>query len=90
MKGYTIEYSLKSSAYEKDEHMKEITYEEMRSLPEGSYALIDIRDEGRVAYGTIPGAINIFADDLEDSGELARIPADKKLIFFCEIGRRSR
>lgn len=70
--------------------MKEITYEEMRSLPEGSYELIDIRDEGRVAYGTIPGARNIFIDDLENSEELAGIPADKKLIFFCEIGRRSR
>ncbi len=70
--------------------MKEISYEEVKSLPEGSYELIDIRDEGRVAYGTIPGAHNIFVDDLENSEELSRIPKEKKLIFFCEIGRRSR
>ena len=70
--------------------MKEITYADMKSLPEGSYEIIDIRDEGRTAYGMIPGAINIFEGDLEESGELARIPKDRKLIFYCEIGRRSR
>ena len=86
----TVLLSVGITCLRKNDHMKEITYEEMKSLPEGSYELIDIRDDGRVAYGTIPGAINIFVDDLEESEQLARIPADKKLIFFCEIGRRSR
>ena len=30
--------------------MKEITYDKLRSLPKDSYKLIDIRDEGLVAY----------------------------------------
>ena len=70
--------------------MIEITYDELKALPEGSYELIDIRDEGLTAYGMIPGAIHIFVDELENSEELAGIPLEKKLVFYCEIGRRSR
>lgn len=70
--------------------MKEITYEEMIRLPRDSYRLIDIRDEGLTAYGMMPGAINIYIEDLEHSPELKAIPKDKKLIFYCEIGRMSR
>ncbi len=70
--------------------MKEITYEELRSLPEGSYVLIDIRDEGLTSYGMIPGAVNIYIDEFEGNEKLAGIAEDKKLVFYCEIGRRSR
>ncbi len=70
--------------------MKEITYDELRSLPEGSYVLIDIRDEGLTSYGMIPGAVNIYIDELEGNEKLAGIAEDKKLVFYCEIGRRSR
>ncbi|MBR4606719.1 MAG: ATPase [Lachnospiraceae bacterium] len=70
--------------------MKEITYEELSTLPKDAYKLIDIRDEGLVAYGMIPGATNIYVEDLEGSKELSEIPREKKLIFYCEIGRMSR
>ena len=70
--------------------MKEITYEQLKSLAEDTYVLIDIRDEGLTAYGMIPGAIHIYNEDLENSRELADSPKDKKLIFYCEIGRKSR
>ena len=70
--------------------MKEITYDELKALPKDSYELIDIRDEGLTAYGMIPGAVHIFVDELEESDKLAAIPVDKKLIFYCEIGRKSR
>ena len=70
--------------------MKEITYNELRNLSKDSYELIDIRDEGLVAYGMISGAINIYVEDLETSKELTEIPKEKKLIFYCEIGRMSR
>ena len=39
--------------------MKEIKVEEVRMMPRDSYELIDIRDDGLVAYGMIPGAIHI-------------------------------
>lgn len=70
--------------------MKEITYAELKELPKDSYRLIDIRDEGLTAYGMIPGAINVFVEDLDKSAEIKAIPADKKLVFYCEIGRMSR
>ena len=70
--------------------MKEITLEELKALKKESYELIDIRDEGLTLYGMIPGAVNIFIEDLEESILLADIPKDKKLIFYCEVGRKSR
>ena len=62
--------------------MNEITPEELRKWPKDSYELIDIRDDGLAAYGMIPGAVNIYIEDLENSTELSLIPKDKKLIFF--------
>ena len=70
--------------------MKEISYEELKALPENTYQLIDIRDEGMTLYGMIPGAVNIYIEELEDSDKLSAIPPDKKLVFYCEIGRMSR
>ena len=70
--------------------MKEITYDELRELPKDTYELIDIRDDGLTAYGMIPGAVHIYIEDLENSATLADIPRNKKLVFYCEIGRMSR
>ena len=70
--------------------MTEITCAELKTLPKGSFELIDIRDEGLTAYGMIPGAINIFIDELDNNPAIENIPKDKKLIFYCEIGRKSR
>ena len=72
--------------------MKEITIEELSAMPKESYALIDIRDEGPASYGMIPGAVNIPADKLESehNRQFAEIPKEKKLVFYCQIGRRSR
>ena len=72
--------------------MKEINYEELKRLPEDSYAFIDIRDEGLRNYGVISGAIEAELNDdlsiLKDKA--ASISFDKKLIFYCEIGRKTR
>ncbi|MBR4777674.1 MAG: ATPase, partial [Lachnospiraceae bacterium] len=69
--------------------MKEITYDELIGLPKDSFELIDIRDDGLTAYGMIPGARHIYVDDLENNPELRSVSTDKKLVFYCEIGRRS-
>lgn len=72
--------------------MKEINYEELKRLPEDSYAFIDIRDEELRNYGVISGAIEAELNDdlsiLKDKA--ASISFDKKLIFYCEIGRKTR
>lgn len=70
--------------------MKEITYEELKGLASDEYVLIDIRDEGLITYGMIPGAIHIDLEELDGSSELAAITKEKKVIFYCEIGRKSQ
>ena len=72
--------------------MNEITIDELHNLAKDSYELIDIRDAGLVLYGMIPGAINISLKDLEKNpnSDIDAIPKNKKLIFYCEIGRASR
>ena len=72
--------------------MKEITLEELNKMPKDTYSLIDIRDEGLILYGMMPGAVNICFDDPEDviNKKIEAIPKDKKLVLYCEIGRRSR
>ena len=71
--------------------MKEITFEELNKLPKGSYVLIDIRDEGLRAYGMIPGAVAAGAAGTteEITEKTAGIPPEKKIIFYCEIGRKT-
>ncbi len=70
----------------------EITPEELRKWPKNSYELIDIRDDGLVAYGMIPGALHIPVEEIEKgtSEELGNIGKDKKLVFYCQIGRKSQ
>ena len=72
--------------------MKEITWQELNSWQQDAYALIDIRDEGLRTYGMIPGAIPVDpdADGEEGADRIAAIPKEKKLVFYCEIGRRTR
>ena len=72
--------------------MKEISIEELKFLPKHSYQLIDIRDEGLREYGMIPDAIFINTDGSPDEvmAGLSGIPTEKKLIFYCEVGRKTR
>ncbi|MBR4669363.1 MAG: ATPase [Butyrivibrio sp.] len=72
--------------------MKEISLKEMRQLPEGSYKLIDVRDEALALYGMLPGAVRLDVDELEkeESAFISEIPKDMKLIFYCQIGQRTR
>ena len=72
--------------------MNEITIEELKNIPKDSYELIDIRDDGLVLYGMIPGALHIPEEELlgDNCPKLGEIPVEKKLIFYCEIGRRTR
>ncbi len=70
--------------------MKEVTVEELKNWPRDSYELIDIRDDGLVAYGMIPGAVKISINELMEGSGLNAIDDKKKLVFYCQIGRKSR
>lgn len=71
--------------------MKEIKLEEFEKLNKDEYVAIDIRDEHVRDYGMIPGAVAISFDmDLDEAEQkIAQISADKKLIFYCDFGRRT-
>ncbi len=72
--------------------MKEISLEELKSLNEADYTLIDIRDEGSALYGMMPGAINIPMEDmLEDpQAKVNEISASNKLVVYCQRGEKSQ
>ncbi len=72
--------------------MNEVKIEEIKKWPKDSYTLIDIRDEGLVAYGMIQGAVHIPEEELlnSDCPKLDEIPKENKMVFYCEIGRRTR
>ena len=72
--------------------MKEITLEELKMISESSFQYIDIREEALTVYGMIPGAVRVDLKELESarSESIDAIPADKKLIFYCQIGQRTK
>ncbi len=71
--------------------MKEIEVAQLKKMPKDSYVLVDIRDEGSVLYGIIPGAVHIAAKELEENPEsaLENIEEDKMLVLYCQKGERS-
>ena len=71
--------------------MREISFKELEKLQNDEYVLADIRNEDVRAYGMIPGAVAIDIDEEGRADErLSDIPEGKKIIFYCEIGRRTR
>lgn len=53
----------------------------------GDAVLIDVRDPDEVAYGAIPGALNIPLGDLAERS--AELPKGKTVIAFCTTGIRA-
>ncbi len=72
--------------------MREINVEQLENLNDGSYVLIDIRDEGSVMFGGIPGAVHFNASDISEDTDkaLSDIATDKKIIVYCQRGEQSR
>lgn len=63
-----------------------VSIEQIKSMNEDEYQLIDMRNESEIAHGEIPGAIAIQADEIENS-EL--VNKSKKLIICCSRGQNS-
>ena len=71
--------------------MIERTYEELKKLDLGSYILVDVRNQGSLKYGIIPGAISIthelFDKDIEEVA--AKLDKSKKVVLYCTKGQIS-
>lgn len=63
-----------------------VSIEQLKSMNEDEYQLIDMRNESEIAHGEIPEAIAIQADEIENS-EL--VDKSKKLIICCSRGQNS-
>ncbi len=63
-----------------------VTAEELDGWQEGSYLLVDIRDELSYAYGHLPQAVNIPSGQLADA--LPQL-AGKKAVVYCKRGEAS-
>ncbi len=72
--------------------MKELLLSELKELPRDRYQLIDIRDEGSILYGMMPGAVHIafsqFEEDIDEC--LAQLRKDKLIVVYCQRGEKSR
>ena len=71
--------------------MNDISVLNLKEIEKESYQLIDIRDEGSVLYGIIPGAVNIpigdFNNDIDSC--MKKIDKNKKIIVYCQRGEQS-
>jgi len=72
--------------------MKEISIDELKNLTDECCQIIDIRDEGSMLYGMIPGAIGIEFSLFETEAEacLLKLQKDKKIIVYCQRGEKSK
>ncbi len=72
--------------------MNEISVTKLNKMPRESYVLVDVRSESLADYGMMPGAIWVSAEDIEKGNieKIENIPADKKIVFYCQIGQKSQ
>ncbi|WP_088286050.1 rhodanese-like domain-containing protein [Ideonella sp. A 288] len=63
------------------------SFERLYREAPGTVHLIDVRTPAEFASGTFKGATNVPIDTLEKN--LASLPTDKPIIFFCGAGGRS-
>ncbi|MGN0352238.1 MAG: ATP-binding protein [Roseburia sp.] len=70
----------------KFENGSDLTWEQLKEIEE--YRLVDSRDEASYQYGTIPGAVHVSADELEErSTEWSK---EVPVCVFCKTGTSSR
>lgn len=71
--------------------MREIDVSQLNDMEKDSYILIDLRDEGSILYGMIPGARHIPAEKLKGDVEnyMASMDAQKKIVLYCQRGKES-
>lgn len=66
--------------------VEELNLDEVKQgLADGSIALVDVREDEEWAAGHIPGAVHNALSRLD----LAALPRDKRVVFYCRSGRRT-
>lgn len=65
----------------------EMTLEQFYERAEEEYELWDLRTEEAFAHGSIPGAVSVPEEELEE--RVGELPGGRKLILFCTKGSSS-
>lgn len=65
----------------------DITVSELKQLAQGTYEIIDIRNEEEIAHGVMPGAILLQPEEILTSDKIDR---SKRLVICCQRGKLSR
>ena len=65
----------------------DITVSELKQLTQGTYEIIDIRNEEEIAHGAMPGAILMQPEEILTSDKIDR---SKRLVICCQRGKLSR
>lgn len=65
----------------------DITVSELKQLAQGTYEIIDIRNEEEIAHGAMPGAILLQPEEILTSDKIDR---SKRLVICCQRGQLSR
>lgn len=64
----------------------QLSVQELFTMPENSYQLVDIRDERARSYGVIPGSVALSAEELPESQEIDK---NKTVVIYCQKGEMS-
>lgn len=66
-----------------------ISIAELKKLEKDSYELLDIRSEIEISHGTIPGAIAVKPEEIEEKLKNKELDPEKKQIICCSRGKIS-
>lgn len=60
-----------------------------KNLSEGKAVLVDVRTPAEWARGHVEGALHIPLAQIVEGKDLDRLPKDKIVYTYCEVGKRS-
>jgi len=61
-----------------------------KAMANENVVIVDVRTDGEVARGVIPGAVQIdFMDRAEFEKGVAQLDKDKDILVYCKVGGRS-
>jgi len=74
---------------EEIEHTTDTLEVVKKNVDEGEAVLLDVRTQPEWDKGHIAGALHVPLDQISQGKGLDKIPKDKVIYTFCEVGKRS-
>jgi len=84
----TMNYDLLCGVESKAENIREISAMDLHDINDSDYQLIDVREPFELEIHSVGKAINIPLNEITDN--IQKINTEKKVIFMCKSGIRSK